>query len=383
MLYILIILIFIRPFICALAFPYLNLIYSSILLFFLFVWFSFKRFPLNKIKTIKFPLILFILALIISVIFSFEKIKSLKELYKYVISLLIFLAGISLSDEEKLKVIYSIILAGFVISVLAIYQYFFGFQYMASYIAKKGIASALAIDYISQRRVFFPFVTPNILAGYLILIIPLVLILKDRSKWVILPVMSVALLFTKSLGAFLSLFLGLGLYLYLRKVLPRKEFAFIVIIEICFVSIFILRQTMTKEYLLPVFSFARRLGYWRDALKIIRAYPLVGVGIGNFNLPLSRYAHNFLLQIWAEMGILGLVSFAWIVGATLISCFKKLKSSTYKSKIIGFLTANVIFLIHNFFDFTFFLPEVVLIWWIVLGSILFKENEDDNRNPDL
>lgn len=373
MFYILIILIFIRPFISSLAFPYLNLIYSVLLLGFLFIWVFLKGLPLKEIKPIRYPLALFILALIISIMFSFDKINSVEELYKYITAILIFLIGIALSDKDKTQVIRAIILAGFIISILAIYQYFFGFKHILNYIAKEKISAPFALDYIMRKRAFFPFVTPNALAGYLIIIVPLVLLIKGRTRWIILLPISVALLLTKSLGAFFSLFLGLGLYLYLRKDLPRKKFALLVIVAVCSVFIFILRQTATKEYILPIFSLLKRLGYWQDTLEIIKAHPFVGIGIGNFNLAQSRYTHNSYLQIWAEMGIFGLISFLWIVGSIFKSGFQNINISPYKKQIAGPLTVNVVFLIHNFIDFTFFLPEVAFIWWVLLGIILFKK----------
>jgi len=125
-----------------------------------------------------------------------------------------------------------------------------------------------------------------------------------------------------------------------------------------------------KEYIRPTFSMAMRLNYWQESLNVIKAHPFVGVGLGNLNLQMSRYAHNSYLQILAEMGLLGLLSFAWIVYAVFKSGFKNLKQSLYKNQIAGLLTSSTVFLIHNFLDFTFFLPEVSLIWWLALGLIL-------------
>jgi putative inorganic carbon (HCO3(-)) transporter len=314
--------------------------------------------------------LLFILALFISVVFSFDKLKSFAVLHKYFTGLMIFTVSLGFLEEEKLKIVNTVILAGVIIGSLAIYQYFFGIQYIVDYINKQGITDSFAIDYIGQKRVFFPFVTPNALASYLILIIPLVLILKEKTKWIILFILSVALLFTKSFGAFLSLFVGAGLYLCLKKDMTRKEFTWLATIEAIGVLLFILRQITAKAQYLPTFSFARRLSYWQDALRIIWAFPLVGVGIGNFNLPLSRYAHNIFLQIWAETGILGLFSFIWLIVEVMKSALKNMGSLDNRNRIALLLTAIIIFLIHNLFDFSFFLPEIAILWWIILGMII-------------
>ncbi len=360
---ILVILILIRPFISSLAFPCLNITYSSILLIFLLVWIIFRGLPLKEIRSIQYPLIFFVLALVISIIFSSDKINSLYEGYKYVTAILLFLIVIPLSDNEKKGIINTIIIAGVIISILAIYQYFFGFKHLIDYVAKTNISSPFIQDYLNQRRVFSPFVTPNTLAGYLIIVIPLVLIIKNKEKWFILLLLSSVLFFTKSIGAFISLFLGIIFYLYLRKNLSAKKVLLAVVVAIGCVFVVILRQSAGSEHLMPAFSIFRRFDYWRDTLKIIKLHPFTGVGIGNFNLPLSSYAHNSYLQICAEMGIFGLISFLWLITGIFRPAIKNITSH----QNVYFLTASAIFLIYNFVDFSFFLPEVSLLWWVILA----------------
>ena len=126
-----------------------------------------------------------------------------------------------------------------------------------------------------------------------------------------------------------------------------------------------------------------RLNYWKDTLKIIKANPLTGIGLGNFNLPQTRYSHNSYLQIGAEMGIMGIISILCLVISILKSCLKAIKNSSYKNQVAILITANTVFLIHNLLDFSFFLPEAVYIWWLVLGMIIFKKGEYNNCNTNL
>ena len=130
-----------------------------------------------------------------------------------------------------------------------------------------------------------------------------------------------------------------------------------------------MRQSVTKEYLLPSFSLAKRISYWKNSLQIIKSVPWQGLGPGNFNLTNSRYAHNSYLQIWAEMGILGIISFLWLIIAVFKAAFKNTKDSVHKNQTLGLIAANIVFLVHNLVDFSFFLPEVSLIWWAILGCL--------------
>jgi O-antigen ligase len=365
MLAILLILISTRPFISSFAYPYENLIHSILFLGFLSAWIFIKRANLSKIKPLRNPLILFTLALAISLVFSVNLIISVKELYKYATGILLLCLGISLSDQEKDRVILCIALTGLLISLLALYQYFFGFGHLANYAAKKNITDPIILDFISRRRLFYPFVTTNTLAGYLAMIIPLSLIYKNKF-WLIIP-MALALLLTRSLGALLSIFLGLTLYFYLKGKLKKRVIFFLGGFLIIIVLVLISRSSTQKLYTRPLFSAITRLGYWRDTLRIIKLHPWVGFGPGNFNLPYSRYAHNSYLQLWAEVGILGLISFFWLIIAIFKSGLGALKESGRKKMFACLITASSIFLLHNLLDFTFFLPEVSLIWWVILG----------------
>lgn len=357
---ILAILIFIRPFISSLAFPFLDLIYSLTLFACLLSWPIFNSIPFKEMRLIKYPIFIFILSLFISLIFSSIKINAQKELYNYITVILIFLISISLTEKNKKNIIYTIVFSGFLIGILAIYQYCFGFQHILNFITKEKITNPFALDYLSQKRAFLPFVTPNTLAGYLILVLPLVFNIKGAKKWVFFTPIVIALLFTKSVGAFLSLFLGIGLCFFLRKKWSKKTILLLAVVAICFVFIFILRSATIKQHFQPAFSITQRLNYWEDTLRIIKMHPFIGVGPGNFNLQASRYTHNSYLQLWAETGILGLFAFLWLI-------FMVIKRPCKNDSAWLLTVSIVVFLLHNMIDFTFFLPEVSMVWWVILG----------------
>ncbi|MCX5706128.1 MAG: O-antigen ligase family protein, partial [Candidatus Omnitrophica bacterium] len=180
-----------------------------------------------------------------------------------------------------------------------------------------------------------------------------------------------ALVLTKSLGGLLCLLLALTLYFFLLKE-KRRDKIFLSLGGVLTVTgmIFLLRMTHATNHTHPFFSTTMRLDYWRQAIEVIKSSPLTGVGLGNFNLPLSRYAHNSYLQIWAEMGILGIASFLWLILVIFKGAILRLKNSPELKQNAALLAACAAFLAHNFIDFSFFLPEVSLIWWILLGMLL-------------
>ena len=128
----------------------------------------------------------------------------------------------SLSSKEREQVYGCIVFSGFVITLMAFYQYFFGFSHLEHYASAHNIKNPFVLDYLRRRRVFSPFVTPNALAGYLIMVIPVAFTNKKYS-WYIIP-MGLVVILTQSLGAILSLFLAMVFYFYMlakiRKGIP-------------------------------------------------------------------------------------------------------------------------------------------------------------------
>jgi O-antigen ligase len=114
-----------------------------------------------------------------------------------------------------------------------------------------------------------------------------------------------------------------------------------------------------------------RLNYWKETWEIIKIHPLIGAGLGNFNLVYSRYAHNSYLQFFAETGMLGIAGLLWLVYAVFIYGLKRsFKDNKNDCLTLWLLLAGSVFLLDNLTSFSFFLPEVSLIWWVILGCIL-------------
>lgn len=364
----LIILIFIRPFISSLAFPYADAIYSLFLIIALLCRGLSRGLGVEKIKSLKYPLLIFICCLLLSVFFSDNKASGLKELQRYAAYLLIFLAGASFTEREKTKIIRAIAIAGFIIGLLAVYQYFFGFRHLLDYISKQRMDDQFVLDYISRRRVFFPFVTPNALSGYLIMIIPLTFIYRD-CIWLLMP-LALTIFLTQSLGAFSGLFLGITICLYLRGKLRKRGLLILSGLLVMAGVILIIRLKAPGQHIQPLFSAAMRLAYWQETIQLIKSHPFIGIGPGNFDLPHSRYAHNSYLQLWAETGIFGLLAFIWLIFSIIKSSLQSLKGSPSKTQIALLLSSCIAFLIHNLVDLTFFLPEASFIFWALAGLLI-------------
>lgn len=125
MLGILLILIFSRPLIASLAFPYLNGAHAIFLFLSLCIWFAVKKPPLLRNKRLFYPVLALCLALALSFLFSGNRMNSLKEIYKYPLGLALFVATAHFDAGETKAVLKTLACGGVVIGILALEQYFF------------------------------------------------------------------------------------------------------------------------------------------------------------------------------------------------------------------------------------------------------------------
>jgi O-antigen ligase len=347
--------------------------YFVLLLVFSLLWVARKGLSWEKLRFIKSPLFFFAFSLILTTFFSIKQSQNLREICKYAMGFILFLLVAPLSEDEKKGLAHEIILASLFISFLAIYQYFFGFQLLLDYVKEMRIMDPFVLEKIAERRVFFPFPTPAILGGYLAMILPLTL--SPKRKILFLLPLALALFLTKSLGALVSLAIVFTIFFLMQPHSRFQKILVLVTFGAILGSVFLLRAGTPKQNLLPFFSMTTRLDYCKDTWEIIRAHPLTGVGFCNFDLPGSRYAHNSFLQLWAQAGIANIVSFLWLVAAVL-----KGSRKSFRGELTLGLTAGVcIFLIHNLMDFSFFLPAVSFIWWIMLGLLYVPASQKEKN----
>lgn len=145
------------------------------------------------------------------------------------------------------------------------------------------------------------------------------------------------------------------------------------------------------------YSVIERLAHWQTAVNMARDHPWLGVGFGNYaaaypdyafpNWPLALgHAHNYYLNVLAEVGVLGLLAYAalWIV--VFWHTFRLTRSHRIWTRgiAIGLLGAWTHLSVHNTFDnlwvSNLFLHVGALLG--VLSILILTERRDSlDRNP--
>ena len=146
------------------------------------------------------------------------------------------------------------------------------------------------------------FSNPNSLAGYILLILPVALREKDRPLTLGLFLL---LLWTRSMGAWLALFLSGG-WIYRNHPLARRLFPGLALLA-----------ALALVYSLTAGNPSHRWFWWKSAWNMAAAAPYWGHGPETFAYIFpsfrtltegktglsSLYAHQYFLQLAAEMGL--------------------------------------------------------------------------------
>ncbi len=230
---------------------------------------------------------------------------------------------------------------------------------------------------IETGRIFSIFSLPTL---YAIICVILILAVfhyclqssKNRILWIFLLILGgVNLIFTQSFGGILCLFAGLLAYLTIAGILKLKYLApVILVLSFIFFILVGLRFSEAKKFE----PLTLRLSNWKQAGRLIRSSPFLGIGLGNYESQISRftqgnearsiYAHNFFLQLTAETGMI----FPLVILILIFLTRKKLKPDRPREKIL-YLSIFLVLLVYNLVDIGFYFFTAGLIMSIILSQI--------------
>ena len=124
--------------------------------------------------------------------------------------------------------------------------------------------------------------------------------------------------------------------------------------------------------------FSSRGWVWRDTFAMIKANPILGVGLGAYETAFSAYtksdgslrvpqAHNDYLQVVADCGIIGGGIALWF----LVSLFRRVASGTrsrdplFAGLALGSGAGIFAMLVHSLFDFNLQVPSNALLFLLL------------------
>ena len=361
-------------------------------------------------STLDMPVFLFLLWGCLSLSWSINVYNTILFLPLFLAGpIIFFIVNNSIREQKSIdRLLLIIIIIGFCFGIYGIFQYY-------------GIDFRVWDRDIGRQRVMGVFGNVNYFAEYLILPLSLTVgLILSKSKtynrfflFLTMLTMGVALLFTFTRGSYLAIAFAIPvmLLLYFKSTGNKKAkdlykkiiLLFLLLAIVTLALIYIphplnrdnttlgkLRSRVTIESLTSGESTLRRIAIWKFTQMMIEDYPIPGSGLGTYAYHTLKYqaeffaignnrdiyphgkavqAHNEYLQLWSELGIIGLLLFLWIIIVYYRNVFINIKKVDKKQQAIVIALAGGItaVLIDAIFGFPLQLSTTISLFWMFLG----------------
>ncbi len=230
-----------------------------------------------------------------------------------------------------------------------------------------------------------PFPFPNALALFCVpfaaLYISLALSKTSviHRTWLLIAALAglIATILAQSDGGLIALVAAGGVALLLHKRTRRFALVAAILGSIIIVAIPTTRDIAERQLFFKEWSGKVRLVMWNETWTMLRDHPLTGAGLGSFPtaikpyhkatwMEIFQYPHNILLNLWSELGLLGIIAFGWI----LFVWIRYSALATRPSQLIPRYSALIVltaFLVHGLVDVPYFKNDLALAFWILMA----------------
>lgn len=342
-------------------------------------------------------------------------VKGLSKMLVYFVSYFLFVATIQQAPKKRgLVLIGSLLAAGALISLHGLYQYKIGVAPLATWedpnVEDKTV------------RIYSFLKNPNLLAGYLVPMIPVALgatlmafFQNGWKRFLTLPALGLAALITLasiltgSRGGWMGIAAGFGamgficftslwsakpklrpLIIILAVVIPLLMVVgihFVPSLERRLLSIFAGREHSSNSY---------RLNVYASSIKMFLDSWWLGVGPGNsaFKLAYGLYMRSGFdalgtycvpLEVAVETGVFGLFTFCWMVLASLLRSHQNFWNSFAGPErwlCAGAAAGLLAMMVHGLVDTVYYRPQVQLIFWLLIALCACIRPESNRNTVD-
>ena len=338
----------------------------------------------NYNYTLIFAISLFLLAATISIFTSNNLASALGEWKAFYIEpILLFLVLITtLEDKKKYKhIIFALTLSGIITSILAIYQHFTGWLVPWDF-WQNGETYRVTAWYGFPNGVGL-FLSPLVLLNLLLIN------KKDRRTWItpiiFIPLGILATIFAKSTGGLIGIIGGFGLLLLLYK---KTRLWTIGLGTIAIITLFTcpLLSGIKDEVLLQDRSGQIRISMWGEATEFLNDNPITGAGLRSYQEKIKPYhttmngegieifhhPHNIFLTMWANLGILGLIGFVWV-----LTWYFRVGLTNLNPQIKILLATMAVIVITGLVDSPYIKNDLSILFWL-LPALLIINNRSQS-----
>jgi O-antigen ligase len=321
---------------------------------------------------------------LVSISWASQRAPALTELRTLIIEPALFYAIFRLLPRDlriDLRLVDGLIASGALVAVIGLVMYANG----QGIITAEGGSGRLAGVYGSPNNVglFLGRCIPFTLAFALVRV--------DRRRRLIagaaLIPMAAALLMSQSAGA---LFIGVPIAVGSVILLVYGRRALAPLLGLAAASAALLVAALQSARFERLLDFAQgttffRIRVWASALQAIRDHPLTGLGLDQFlyafqgrymmpdawQEPSLSHPHNFILDIWTRLGLIGLAVFGWMQFAfwrSMRRAYLRAQSQPVAYAIlIGAMGSMINLLAHGLIDNSIFVLDLAVIFAFMMG----------------
>lgn len=283
------------------------------------------------------------------------------------------------------RVVAALLASALLVTLYGFYQYILGVDISAFEWVDVNQFPELKV------RVFSTLQNPNLLAGFLVTIISIVVGLSLRlsnndarlSMLALVVLLSGCLILTYSRGAWLSLAVIIGVF----GLFYDKRLLWLLLLGpaamLCFSEV----SSRVVSIFHPVdTSSTLRLALWQSTLAMIEDKPVSGIGWGAYWLVYPQYnffiqdegtvifhAHNMYLHLAAETGIPGLgafIAFMYCHARTAVGLLGRTCPTWVKGLLAGLAAAILGFAVSGLTDHILFSVQISMLAWLLFAIVV-------------
>ncbi len=342
-----------------------------------------KDFTFNK-SGFELPFLCFIIASAVSSLVSVNIFASVKEILKLTEYFLIYILSVNIISRKPSGARWLFLTMVYICIMVCIYGF---------------IIDTIYINRNTSRATFIHY---NIYGGYINLFLPFSIAFiffqknfspKDMlSRAVTGLIMMAGLALSLSRGAWVAFFSVIVFYVILKG---NKKVYFIALI-------LLLLSIILLPLLAPNFIFVRfvsmfnydsdiailhRFNLWKSCFHMFMSSPIIGTGTGNFDWVypahaikglsyslVANHANNMYINILAETGLLGFITFSWFFILLWKKAFDFYRTGVNPPFATGFLGILLAVSIHGIFDYILYHPAMAMNFMVIMAIFSTEMN---------
>lgn len=238
-----------------------------------------------------------------------------------------------------------------------------------------GIPSPWDLEHRATSIFSYPNAAGLFLAPVAAIAIILAIKTRDRFFWPIVAILCTAgVIAAQTEAAFIAIPGALLITLLASDAEKKIKIGVSILALIALVALLFFSPVARQKLTLQDYSGQVRLSQWFETSELLSDNIPFGVGLSEYPNALTpyhdptlyeifQYPHNIVLNIWVELGLLGLFAFFWLASLSLKSIHQN-KSDALKLAAFAALSVMVI---HGLVDVPYFKNDLSVMVWILIA----------------